>query len=912
MEEYYFSVITPLYNEELFVREAIESVIAQTVGFAEHVQLILVDDGSTDGSLGIIEQYRRRFPDNIVLLKQDHRGVSTARNAALDRAEGEIVCFLDADDKYDPKIMEKVWEFHQGHPEINFIRGQVMLFGAVYSLHPVRMGGPRSGHILSAEDVATEKIESGTIHACFFVKAAIGPLRFDPTLSMSEDALYMVTFLVQEGRFAVLPDAVSYYRKHYNADASAISTSNRNPRRMFPAWDRLIEDKTSIFFDQEGKLKLACQAFMLYELHWFARKKADLEGLGDAAGRRRYCQELAPYLSYIDDQLIAHYSRLSRYQRAELLSIKYGEGIRPITEIYHAEPSSNQKSLVARNPWGCLGQRLKKIKPTLTNFSVRDQGVTIAGFLHSCFDLREAQVLVRNEAGDEIAATPLDPKLRLTYAFGIVVEVPHGFRLELPAAWVESSHEIKLVIRLRGYEANLVYNFPRICDSFMNKVPGMYGIVGKHLVTCDQKRHNLLVKPLSLRAELRQERKVYRALYALAADKETELPASPRKLSRLRLWAIVARRLTRKPVSIFCDRSDEADDNGLVMFRYCSQAKEETKCRNVFVIKRNTAEYRRLKSEGLSVCPYHSKRHLRLLFQASTLVSSFADEPELWPFSHDYGRYLGDKFRYNLICPKHGVDKEDMAWYEDFTKKDIRLYSVVGEREARFVRDNYNLLPDEVVDCGLPRYDRLDLNHQKTRTILLMPTWRSYLDYRAEGVSTYNPAFKDSVYFKYWNQVISSARLQELLDEYGYQMIFRPHKLVLVQKDDFQPRQGVIFDTTTPVSQLINQTDALITDYSSVFFDYAYSDKPVLYYQFDPYHHDRSNTYFDYERDAFGPLCHEPEALLEALDSLLAHGMANPEPYHRRAQVFFSHHDHDNCARLWQAMRKSFGGIQPL
>jgi glycosyltransferase involved in cell wall biosynthesis len=101
------SCIIPVHNVERYLAEAADSVIAQTVGFEENVQLILVNDGSTDGSGEICRSYLERFPENVVCVEREHGGASAARNAGLDVATGEYVAFLDGDGKFDATYFEK-------------------------------------------------------------------------------------------------------------------------------------------------------------------------------------------------------------------------------------------------------------------------------------------------------------------------------------------------------------------------------------------------------------------------------------------------------------------------------------------------------------------------------------------------------------------------------------------------------------------------------------------------------------------------------------------------------------------------------------------------------------------------------------------------------------------------------------
>ena len=90
MSNFDISVIIPIYNTEEFLEETIVSVLTQSIG-VERIQIILVDDGSSDNSALICKAFQQEFPDNIVFIHQDNAGVSAARNKGLDVATGRSV-----------------------------------------------------------------------------------------------------------------------------------------------------------------------------------------------------------------------------------------------------------------------------------------------------------------------------------------------------------------------------------------------------------------------------------------------------------------------------------------------------------------------------------------------------------------------------------------------------------------------------------------------------------------------------------------------------------------------------------------------------------------------------------------------------------------------------------------------------
>lgn len=103
------SVIMPAYNSELYIRESIDSVLAQS--FTEF-ELIVVDDGSTDATATIVQSVTDQ---RVRLIRQPNRGVSVARNTGLEAARGEFITFLDSDDLYYPDFLKTLYQLIQSN-----------------------------------------------------------------------------------------------------------------------------------------------------------------------------------------------------------------------------------------------------------------------------------------------------------------------------------------------------------------------------------------------------------------------------------------------------------------------------------------------------------------------------------------------------------------------------------------------------------------------------------------------------------------------------------------------------------------------------------------------------------------------------------------------------------------------------
>ena len=186
-----------------------------------------------------------------------------------------------------------------------------------------------------------------------------------------------------------------------------------------------------------------------------------------------------------------------------------------------------------------------------------------------------------------------------------------------------------------------------------------------------------------------------------------------------------------------------------------------------------------------------------------------------------------------------------------------------------------------------------------------MPTWRTYA---VEGKT--QAEFEQTDYFQHWQAVISDPKLEKLLTKYGYDAVFYPHFEVQRFLSAFpteNPRVKIGALGQMDVQTLLMESALLITDFSSIQFDFAYMLKPEIYYQFDEArywgtHHDRG--YFDYRVDGFGAVVTTQEALLQAIETALALECAVTPEMQKHIRDTFGALDDHNCERNHQAIRE--------
>ena len=127
-KKYKLSVIIPIYNVEKYLEETLKSVIEQTLGFENNIEMILVNDGSPDNSEEICLRYKEKYPENIVYIKQKNGGVSSARNTGAKVAKGEYINFLDSDDILSKNAYKRAVELLDQNKDVNIATLRIKFF----------------------------------------------------------------------------------------------------------------------------------------------------------------------------------------------------------------------------------------------------------------------------------------------------------------------------------------------------------------------------------------------------------------------------------------------------------------------------------------------------------------------------------------------------------------------------------------------------------------------------------------------------------------------------------------------------------------------------------------------------------------------------------------------------------------
>ena len=181
--KYIFSVIMSVYNVDPYIKEAVNSILNQTIGL-EKIQIIFVDDGSTDRSGILCDEYEKLYGDNILVIHKTNEGLSSARMEGLQYVQGKYVSFFDPDDVLDCNAFADIFRFFEEN-DVDVVSIPLVLFGERNGGHPLNYKYDRGTRVIYLNEEPNAVLLSCA--SAFYTREAVGLMDFDRELVTAED-----------------------------------------------------------------------------------------------------------------------------------------------------------------------------------------------------------------------------------------------------------------------------------------------------------------------------------------------------------------------------------------------------------------------------------------------------------------------------------------------------------------------------------------------------------------------------------------------------------------------------------------------------------------------------------------------------------------------------------------------------
>lgn len=383
------SVIVPIYNTGRYLDQTVDSILRQTLGAAEQIQIILVNDGSTDTSQWIMKRYQSQYPKNIISINQAHQGVSSARNAGIPFATGKYTTFLDSDDRWDKAAFQLMYDFFERHyDEIDIVTARMKFFEAKNSYHILDYKFTSTRVVDLNRDFTCIQLSAAT---CFFKTAQIAACRFSELLDHQEDAQFVNSILLKKPYIGIVREAIYFCRKRADG-SSAVQRSLSSPGYFLNSALYFAMDLVKASIKQYGRVLTFIQYLIMYDLQW--KIPQTIPTILSPTEYQEYKSILTLLLTYIDDTIIISQKHLWLEYKMVCLSQKHHQDIR------HALTCSNETVFYQHLPlfritnryliqWiACsirdetlllVGQDLCLLHPDTYRYTIETDGIAISG-----------------------------------------------------------------------------------------------------------------------------------------------------------------------------------------------------------------------------------------------------------------------------------------------------------------------------------------------------------------------------------------------------------------------------------------------------------------------------------------------------------------------------------------------------
>lgn len=328
-----FSIVSACYNVEEYLDDFLFSIQNQTLGFKKNIQLILVDDGSTDRTLDLMKKWEQKYPNNIIVLQQSNSGQSAARNLGLTKVKYEWVTFIDPDDFLHPESLKKIAKeitvtdiplcmavmnlipFYEG--KLGFIDNHPLNY-RFESLVTVRQVKDLDDHIVMSASSAVVRRDVIKKHKLSFSEQC---------RPCFEDALFLNQYLsyCMEDSVIYMKEAKYFYRKRSNA-TSTLDKSTQDEKYYLNVFEQGYKSLIKHYEDTHRYMPLFIQKTLFYATYWYFKLLVNQEHnayfLSDSQ-RAKFIKNIKEvYKAVTEESILDYRGPIDDYYRLGCLKLK--------------------------------------------------------------------------------------------------------------------------------------------------------------------------------------------------------------------------------------------------------------------------------------------------------------------------------------------------------------------------------------------------------------------------------------------------------------------------------------------------------------------------------------------------------------------------------------------------------------
>ncbi len=867
---YKVSIIVPVYNVEQYIRPCLDSLIAQTIDHSQ-IEVLLINDGSTDSSLEICYEYAQSH-FIFKVFNKENEGVSATRNFGIRHAEGKYIMFLDSDDTYTPNTVKLVSEFFDKHyDEIDVVS---------YYDQYYENGKPLPPHTRYKYLTHTGIYDLSDTVFAFQVRLNIAVknqfeenLLFDENMMYQEDQKYCCHMLADKLKLGFVKEAQYNYLKN---DTSIVATSTN----VITIFDHTIAFFEEIFNRYPEQVPEYYQSLFIHDCGWKLKQHCLFPYHYQGEEFERQNARLLALMRRLDVDTLMKAPTVDNFHKYYFLELMCKNEIMVYPEAEKISVLHGDKVLRTEESCEIIVNKIKHKKDNL---------VMLAMFksMYGAFTGKPT-VYASEQTKDGQREVKLDVFLSSDSYYKARELTNHfwAFYYEPDMNEVES---FELYVEVCGVRYPTRYYFMPNTALF-NGAKRKTMLVGDFSLTFDKNRFTINM------LDENGKRRLINTYTATVKDKTcVSIRNEAQKYLNRRIW-------------IYYDCKNVKGDNGYYQFEHDCQKDDGIER---YYISNNPPEFMAeyVKKElWPQVVLFGSIKHKILFVTAEKILTAFVEPYNYNPLTGAEYAALSDLMRYELIYLQHGILHATLPWKYTPERSLADRLVVSSYFEQENFRKNYNFREQDILPTGMGRFSQIAPKTEDgdtTRRILFAPTWRQYLISQAAD-GTWLPEekkFLKSNYFKQFNDFFQNEALIAALEEHNCVMEVKMHPIFEI----YEP----LFDETSDRIQMVDANrnqrdyDMFITDFSSFTFDFAYCKLPIMYFVPDMYEFNAGlNQYRKLDlpfEEAFGALVTDAESAAAEVIEVIKRGFKPGAEYQKRMDEFYLPME-DCCGKLYDLL----------
>lgn len=857
--EYKVSVIVPVYNVEPYLRDCLDSLLAQTIDH-EQMEVLLINDGSTDNSLAICQEYAELF-SCFKLFSKENEGLSATRNYGIERAKGKYLMYIDSDDMFTPETVKEVTDFFDTvYDEVDLV---------TYWDQQYRNGQKINCHFRYK----------------YLTKSGVFDLNKYPYICQTRINVCVKNFAEKNHLFDTTPNfrhEDQEYNNYILADKQKIGYCSKGEYQyirndnsimatyMFPLY--VFETTMNYYerlFSSFDNVPIYYQAMFVHDISWKLKESVLFPYHYDGEEYTNAIKRLTALIDKIDDEVFLTHPSTDNFHRHFFLNMK----------------TNSDLAVVNANPTGICVVKNGKLLYSVSNFEiimhkirVNKKQLQMRAFLKTPLYsyLSEKAKIYAIENNDLMNKKLLDVDFSI-HSYYKSKDFTNNFFSFIYHCDTEKVTSVKFIVEFDGftYPTKFWCMFVAVFSNSNERTISSYI---RDNVKLTLKDNQLFFEQLNS-----EETHKFELLQTEKFKKDTHVYtlrlASLKYRENHRVWLYYDLYTVKKDNGYYQFINDFLHNDGVERYYIYN-------CDLQDIVDEFNSEQRKY------LVKFGSQKHFLLYLSAEKVLTAFYGYSPISPFGNEkIEANYSDIIKFETIYLQHGVLHADLKLINHAERSRADKIVISSYFEKDNLMKNYGYEEDEIISTGMERYDHINKDVYPKNRILFAPSWRKYLTSQ-ECESQWTP-LKDKIvqsdYYKKFVDFLNSPTLANALEKNNLHLDMKLHPIIKNTDDLFNfdnPRICMVNDDVK-----VENYKMFITDFSSYVFDFGYLVRPVMFFvpdmlQFKSGMNHYRELNLPWEK-SFGNLVLEPEDAVDEVIRIIENDFAVDSIYKERMENFY-------------------------